>query len=296
MRRAVVVAILLVLAACERGDPTEHGEAVAPPATAAVPGVATESAVTATVHDVRHAPVTVVGDGEPPEVRDARRELLEAEARERQAAQQAARLEGLSKGAVAPAKDLEAARADAAAAAATAGRARQALAAFGTAVAQQPLAAGERWAIAQVAQRDLALIASGGAATLVADAFPGRTFAARVDAAAAYVDPATRAAPVRLRVADPEGVLRPGMSGAVAIEMGAARQAVVVPAAAVVYDAAQPVVFVAGAERYSARPVRLGVAVDGRVEIVDGIAAGTPIVTTGAASLLSAARLPAEAD
>jgi hypothetical protein len=84
------------------------------------------------------------------------------------------------------------------------------------------------------------------------------------------------------------------MTGAVGIAAGAPRRAVVVPTDAVVYDGAQPVVFVpAAGGGYEARPVGLGVVRDGRVEITHGLAAGTAVVTTGAASLLSAARLPA---
>jgi cobalt-zinc-cadmium efflux system membrane fusion protein len=70
--------------------------------------------------------------------------------------------------------------------------------------------------------------------------------------------------------------------------------AVVVPADALVYDGAQAVVFVPGAAGgYDLRPVGVGIVRDGRVEITSGLSAGTPVVTTGAASLLSAARLPA---
>ena len=111
------------------------------------------------------------------------------------------------------------------------------------------------------------------------------------------MDSATHLAPVLVRVGDPEHALRPGMTGAARIEVGAPRQAVVVPASAVVYDEARPVVFVEeGAGRFVTHPVRVGVARDGRVEIVTGVAAGARVATTGAASLLSATRLPASAD
>jgi hypothetical protein len=83
------------------------------------------------------------------------------------------------------------------------------------------------------------------------------------------------------------------MTGAVALEVGTAHEAVVVPAVAVVYDDAQPVVFVAEEGGYAPHPVKLGVVRDGQVEIADGLGAGTRIVVTGAASLLSQARLPA---
>jgi hypothetical protein len=68
-----------------------------------------------------------------------------------------------------------------------------------------------------------------------------------------------------------------------------------VPATAVVYDDGRPLVFVdAGDGRWDAHPVRLGVVRDGRIEITSGVAAGARVVVAGAASLLSARRLPRE--
>jgi len=83
----------------------------------------------------------------------------------------------------------------------------------------------------------------------------------------------------------------------VTLEVGAPHDAVVVPSAAVVYDDAQPVVFVdEGDGRYVQRSVRLGVVRDGRIEVTRGLDTGARVVVTGAASLLSATRLQAEGD
>ncbi|HJQ85484.1 MAG TPA: efflux RND transporter periplasmic adaptor subunit, partial [Candidatus Binatia bacterium] len=163
---------------------------------------------------------------------------------------------------------------------------------FGTDDTRAPLAADETWLIARVLQTDIARIEADAPARFAPDAFPGEHLAGRVDSPPAYVDPDTHTAPVRVRVRDPEGRLRPGMTGAVAIDAGRPRTALVVPAAAVVYDDARPLVFVVIDGRYEARPVRLGVVRDGRAEVVAGLSAGTTLVVTGAASLLSADRLP----
>jgi Cu(I)/Ag(I) efflux system membrane fusion protein len=86
------------------------------------------------------------------------------------------------------------------------------------------------------------------------------------------------------------------MTGAVTIHPGAPRSAVVVPDSAVVHDGGRTVVLVeAGGARWEPRPVTPGVRAEGTVEIVAGLAAGERVATTGAASLLSAARLPADA-
>ena len=264
---------------------------------AAVPGVETAVAVVEPVRDVVRVFGAVAAEGEPPEVRDARAQLAEAEARQRLAAQQVQRLEALARGAVAPRKELEAARAEEVSAAVAADKARKVLATFGTDPGRAPLAADETWVIAHVPQLDLARIEARAETRFAADAFPGRIFSGLVDAAPPYVDPATRMAPVRVRVRDAEHLLRPGVTGAVAMEVGEPHPAVLVPQAAVVYDGAQPVVFVAeGDGRYTPHPVQLGVARDARVAITGGLEAGARVATTGAASLLSAARLSPAAE
>jgi len=284
------VAVLLAALVCGcAGEKEEEKQARPAPE---VPGVETATVSTAPIRDLVRATATVAAEGETPEVRDARTALAEAEARRELAAQQVRRLAALADG-VAPRRELEAARAEEASAAAAAARARAVLATFGSDAQQTPLGANERWVIARIVQVDVPRVAPGGEASFVADALPGDRFAASVDGGVSYVDPATLTAPLRLRTSDPEQRLRPGMTGAVALEVGAPREAVVVPAGAVVYDDAQPLVFVAEDGGYAPHPVKLGVARDGRVEIVDGLDAGTRVVVTGAASLLSQARLPA---
>ena len=115
-----------------------------------------------------------------------------------------------------------------------------------------------------------------------------------MDAAPTYVDSETGTAPVRVRVRDADHVLRPGMTGSVVIGAGPVREAVVVSAGAVLYDGAQPVVFLAeGDGRYVPHPVQLGVMRDDRVEVAAGVPEGARVVTAGGASLLSANRLAA---
>ena len=288
MRAGALLVLAIVAAAC--AGPAAEEQAQAP--VAAVPGVTTAPADTKRVRDVVRAFGTVAAEAEPTEVRDARTALADAEARRRLAAQQVQRLERLA-GAVAPQKELDAARAEEAAATAAASRARKVFGGFGTDAVGGALDADEHWVMARVMEVDVARVERGGDARFEPDAYPGAIFAGRVDAPPSYVDPASHTAPVRLRVRDGEGRLRPGMTGRAELEVGAPRDAVVVPAAAVVYDDAQSLVFVGADGHYEARPVSLGLAHDGWIEIAAGVAAGTPVVVTGAASLLSASRLPA---
>jgi len=110
---------LLALTAIACGRPSE--EAVPEVAKVpVVPGVETVVVTEAAVRDVVDGFATVVPAGEPAEVRDARAALAEAEARRTLAAQQLRRVEALVPGAVAPRRELEAARAEVAAAEAAA--------------------------------------------------------------------------------------------------------------------------------------------------------------------------------
>ena len=279
--------LLLATAGCGR-DP-ERADAAA---RAVVPGIETAVAHVETLRDAVDGFGRVAAEAEPPEVRDARTQLVDLEARRRLAAQQVQRLEALGQ-AVAPRKELDAARAEEASAAAAAVRARAMLNAFGEPTSGEPLAADERWVIVRVPQSDTGRVASGAPCRLVADAFPDRPLAGTLDAAVSYVDPDTGTAPVRMRVRDPDRVLRPGMTGAVTIDVGPPRQGVVVPAGAVLYDGAEAVVFLAEGEgRYARHPVGLGASLDGWVEVT-GVNAGARVVTAGGASLLSANRLAA---
>ncbi|HYV58134.1 MAG TPA: efflux RND transporter periplasmic adaptor subunit [Candidatus Nitrosopolaris sp.] len=284
------VALLVLALACQ--PPAEEDRGAASPASA-VPGMETVVVAVAPVHDVVKAFGQVAAEAEPPQVRDARTQVTEAEARLRLAEQQVRRLTALGQD-VAPRKELEAARAEQAAAGAAAARARAALAAFGEVGGRTPLATGETWVIANVVQSDVGRVEAASACRFSADAFPGRRFTGEVDSEPGYIDSATGTAPVRLRVSDPGHVLRPGMTGAVTMESGASHEATVVPSVAVVYDGAQAVVFVDdGGGRYVARAVELGLSSDDQIEIVSGISPGARVATTGAASLLSASRLAA---
>jgi Barrel-sandwich domain of CusB or HlyD membrane-fusion len=285
-----VVALLAVLSAC-RGP--ADGPGTSPPPV--VPGVATVAARTQEVTDSVQAFGTVVGDGERAEVRDARAQLAEAEARAKLAAEQTARLQVLARGGVAPRKELEIAQAEHASATAAAARARAVLGSFGSTTPAPALAGEAAWVMAEVPQDDVGRVRPGATATFEMDA--GRTLAGSVEAAAAYVSTSTRTGSVRLRIRDPQKMLRPGMTGAVSIAIGAPRTAVVVPSDAILQDGASSLVVLEEEPgRFQPRAIEPGTTADGWTEVRAGIAPGTRVVTTGATSVLSATRLARTAE
>jgi multidrug efflux pump subunit AcrA (membrane-fusion protein) len=288
MRRPALV-LLIALEACRAAS-----DLPATPPAPAVPGIVTVPARTQEVTDTVRAFGTVVGDGERSEVRDARTQLAEAEARATLAAKQTARLQDLTRGGVAPEKELEVARAERATAGAAVESARAALAAFGNASPAAALAGNEIWVIAEVPQDDVGSVGRGASVTFETKGPGGPALAGRVEAAATYVSPTTRTAPVRLRLRDPAKLLHPGMTGTAAITTGAPRLAVVVPMDAVLQAGDASVVILETAPgRYVPRQLEVGATQAGWTEIRTGLEVGVRVVTTGAASVLSATRLRA---
>jgi cobalt-zinc-cadmium efflux system membrane fusion protein len=99
----------------------------------------------------------------------------------------------------------------------------------------------------------------------------------------AVVDPVSRTIPVVFELANPGGVLKPGMFAKIRVHTGQSIRVLAVPDTAVVDDNGRTVVFVMeGGESFFKRPVGLGIRSGGYVQVIEGIAEGDRIVTRGA--------------
>lgn len=157
------------------------------------------------------------------------------------------------------------------------------------------------WLEARVAEADLARIPEPSGAWLHV---PGRDApialevgkGTRLVAFGTALDPITRTVPLILEFANASNYLRIGMSLRAEIWGEAARESLAVPAAAIVDEGGQNVVYVqTGGESFERRLVRPG-ARDGQwVELRDGVKVGERIVTRGAYSVRLAAAAPAAA-
>lgn len=111
---------------------------------------------------------------------------------------------------------------------------------------------------------------------------PGERFAGHVDFVAPVVDPRNRRLLVKARIPNPERTLRPGLSATVHLELGQRPDAIVVPEAALVYDAGGSFVWRVTDDGTAARvPVEVGVRQGGQAEILAGVAPGDRIVAAG---------------
>ena len=134
------------------------------------------------------------------------------------------------------------------------------------------------WVLADVYESELRHVRPGMPATLSLKAFPNRVFAGKVAFVDPLLDPATRTVKVRLQFPNDTGDLRPEMFGDVTLR-GQAREALRIPADAVIPSGNTQVVFVAlGEGRFQPRTVRTGEGDGERVEVVSGLTEGEQVV------------------
>lgn len=140
------------------------------------------------------------------------------------------------------------------------------------------------WLVVQAFERDAAQVREGAPARITFPALPGRTFEGTVDQVGLQVDAESRTVPIRLTLANPEGLFRPGMSATGAIDLGGVGADIVaVPAASLQRLEEQWVVFLPRGEgAFEIRTVGRGRDLGGEVEIVSGVSPGETLVVEGA--------------
>jgi len=117
---------------------------------------------------------------------------------------------------------------------------------------------------------------------------PGRQYAVGIKEIAQVADPITQTFPVRFEMPSPrDATVLPGMTATVTVSYRRSRNRILVPISAVCKrDTGEQVVWVLGPDGIvRARPVTMGVARDGDVEILQGLNPGDRIVVAGAVFL-----------
>jgi len=141
--------------------------------------------------------------------------------------------------------------------------------------------AGPTQLVAQVDERFLDQLQTGQQAAVVADAFAGQRFAARILSIAPVVDAQRGAIEVKFTLAqEPPAFLREDMTLSVEVETGRRAQALALPLTALRQtqgDTAQVLVAVDGLAQ--ARQLRLGLRTLAAVEVLEGLRAGDAVLT-----------------
>jgi multidrug efflux system membrane fusion protein len=136
-----------------------------------------------------------------------------------------------------------------------------------------------------------ARIAPGQTVEVTADAFPGRTFTAKITTIEPQLDADTRTIQIQARLPNPDHALLPGMFVEAAVVLPPQPDVVVLPDTAVDYSLYGDSVYVIRARGTAAdgkpilaalrRPVETGARWDGNVAVLSGVKPGERVVTAG---------------
>jgi Cu(I)/Ag(I) efflux system membrane fusion protein len=137
------------------------------------------------------------------------------------------------------------------------------------------------WVLADVTERELALIREGQSATVRVRGLPGRDFAGTVARIYPHLASETRTARVRIELANPDGILRPAMYADVEFATGSQTPVVAVPDSALIDTGTRQVAILdKGEGKFEPREVKVGIRGSGFTEIRDGVAEGDRVVVS----------------
>ena len=135
------------------------------------------------------------------------------------------------------------------------------------------------WVIADVFEQDIGQVKLGAKVQIRINAYPGKLF----EGAITYVYPTlkaeTRTVPVRVELANPGQLLKPGMFAQMELAVGGNAKVVSVPTSAIIDSGTRRIILVQLKQgRYEPREVKLGARSDDYVEVLEGIRDGEPVV------------------
>ena len=108
----------------------------------------------------------------------------------------------------------------------------------------------------------------------------------KIDFIAAYVDPQTSTVQARAEFPNPDGELMPGQFLRISVSGIQLKNAVVIPAAAVIEGSQGPAAYVVdGESRAQSKPIRLGPTVEKMQVVEDGLKAGDRVIVNGLPSI-----------
>lgn len=141
-------------------------------------------------------------------------------------------------------------------------------------------------------EKQLGRIRAGRIVSVEVDALEGRRFSGEIIAVEPKIDAQTRNFDVRARLGNPEKLLKPGLFAKVEVNLGQAREVLVVPRTAVQYSSYGDSVFVireseSGGLEVVQRFVSLGEARGDFIEVVSGLEDGLQVASSGLLKLRS---------
>jgi membrane fusion protein (multidrug efflux system) len=132
-----------------------------------------------------------------------------------------------------------------------------------------------------VPERYVPAIKKGDQAEVTFDALPGRTFKGAIDAVILRADEAARTFPVRIKISNPDGAIKPGMLGRATLPAGNLHRALLVPKDALVLSGTRKTVFVVINQTARLVPVEIGAAYGPLIEVKGDLKPGLEVVVRG---------------
>jgi RND family efflux transporter MFP subunit len=140
--------------------------------------------------------------------------------------------------------------------------------------------------VANVVEKDLRFVSAGDKASIEVDAFPGEKFSGQIARVSPILDPSTRTAPMEVEIPNPSFRLKPGMYAKVSLEVETHEHVLIIPKVALVDSEGQRGVYQANEDnRAQFKPVKVGLEDPEKAEILEGLAEGETIISTGAGAL-----------
>ena len=138
------------------------------------------------------------------------------------------------------------------------------------------------WVLADLFESDAMGIATGTPARITLPSLPGYQIEAKVDAVSAVVDPERHSVPVKVRLPNADGRLKPNQYAEMRFRIALPADTAEVAASALVSDGATQYVYVQEAPgKLVRRNVVAGAVRDGRVIILQGVHVGETVVEQG---------------
>jgi RND family efflux transporter MFP subunit len=132
-------------------------------------------------------------------------------------------------------------------------------------------------------EEDVPWIKNGANAEVTVDAWPGRSFAAKVKRISPSIDRNSRTAAVEIILPNKSGDLRTGMTARVRLTVAHKEQALTLPASAVKSDSGVTFVMLKTGETPERREVQTGIKTAELVEILSGLSEGDVAIVGAAA-------------
>ena len=145
------------------------------------------------------------------------------------------------------------------------------------------------WIIGRVYEQQIAQIRKGMKASVTLNAYPAQTWEGKIDYVGAAIEEDTRTLPIRVELANPDGLLRPGLFGSLRLSSNDKKEGILVPLSSIQTMENKSVVFVQGDKEgeFVSQPVTVGRQGKTHVEILSGLKPDSKIVIKGAFILKS---------